>query len=79
MSGDPAVNTQHAERNLQRQSCSAPCGVRSTHANDVVPKPGACIIEADDRQSDDNFHSPTVIPPSALDKPSIMKLTIVGE
>ena len=23
--------------------------------------------------SDDNFHSPTVIPPSALDKPSIMK------
>ena len=24
--------------------------------------------------SDDTFHSPTVIPPSALDKPSIMKL-----
>ena len=23
--------------------------------------------------SDDSFHSPTVIPPSALDKPSIMK------
>ena len=26
--------------------------------------------------SDDSFHSPTVIPPSALDKPSV---TIVGE
>ena len=37
--------------------------------------PGADIMEADDRQlsSDDSFHSPTVIPPSALDKPSIMK------
>ena len=29
--------------------------------------------------SDNSFHSPTVIPPSALDKPSIMNCTIVGE
>ena len=32
---------------------------------------GAGIMEADD--CDDSFHSPTVIPQSALDKPSIMK------
>ena len=30
-------------------------------------------MEADDRQVVDSFHSPTVIPPSALDKPSIKK------
>ena len=35
-------------------------------------KPGAGIMEADDRQVT-SFHSPVVIPPSALDKPSIMK------
>ena len=35
--------------------------------------PGAGIMEADDRQVTTVFHSPTVIPPSALDKPSIMK------
>ena len=34
--------------------------------------PGAGIMEADDRQLT-SFHSPTVIPPSALDKSSIMK------
>ena len=33
---------------------------------------GAGIMEADDRQVT-SFHSPTVIPPSALDKPNIMK------
>ena len=38
--------------------------------------PVAGIMEADDRQSDD---SPSVIPPSALDKPRVMKVTIVGE
>ena len=37
-----------------------------------VPKPGAGIMEADDRQMTAVF-SPTVTPPSALDKPSIMK------
>ena len=37
------------------------------------PTSGAGIMEADDRQSDDSFHSLTVIPPSALDKPSIIK------
>ena len=34
--------------------------------------PGTGIMEADERQVM-SFHSPTVIPPSALDKPSIMK------
>ena len=35
---------------------------------------GAGIMEADDRHNyDDSLHSPAVIPPSALDKPSIMK------
>ena len=34
----------------------------------------AGIIEADARQMTvDSFHSPAVIPPAALDKPSIMK------
>ena len=35
-------------------------------------RPGTGIMEADDRQVT-SLHSPTVIPPSALDKPSIMK------
>ena len=35
--------------------------------------PGAGIMEADDRKVATVFHSPTAIPPSALDKPSIMK------
>ena len=35
-------------------------------------RPGAGIMEADDRQVT-SLHSPNVIPPSALDKPSIMK------
>ena len=38
----------------------------------TVKRPGAGIMEADD-VSDDSLHSATVIPPSALDKPSIMK------
>ena len=37
-----------------------------------ISSPGAGIMEADDRQVTTAF-SPTVIPPSALDKPSIMK------
>ena len=38
----------------------------------LLGSPGAGIVEADDRQVTTVF-SPTVIPPSALDKPSIMK------
>ena len=34
---------------------------------------GAGIMEDDDRQVTTVFDSPTIIPPSALDKPSIMK------
>ena len=41
-------------------------------------RPGAGIMEADDRQVTTVFLSPTVIPPSVLDKPSIMKRTVVG-
>ena len=41
----------------------------STH---VGRCPGSGIMEANDRQVT-SFHSPTVIPPSALDKPRIMK------
>ena len=35
--------------------------------------PGAGIMEADDRQVTTVFTDKSVIPPSALDKPSIMK------
>ena len=36
--------------------------------------PGAGIMEADDPSSDDSFHSPTFVTPSALDKLSIIKV-----
>ena len=62
------------------QTLNHVCGLTDTQATKTSFPPGYFRMKTWGRyhggrrqSSDDSFHSPTVIPPSAIDEPSIMK------